>query len=263
MIENAFIYLISFIVIWFGSGLIISSTSKFSEKLKLSPFVFSFLFLGILTSTPEFSIGLQSIADHDPEIFVGNLLGGIAVIFLLIIPLLAIFGNGINLKKELNNTSLLASIGVILAPAIAVLDGSVSLLEGIILIGIYLLLILHIERKHGIFDQENSKLLNVKSYSYKDILKVIAGIVLVFVSSALIVDKTLIFSEIFNISTFYVSLLIVSIGTNLPELSLAVRSITVRKKDIAMGDYVGSAAANTFLFVMFTVLNGGGWVGRY
>ncbi len=79
-------------MIWFGAGLIVTAASKFSQKLKLSPFAFSFVFLGILTSTPEFSVGLQAIADHDAEIFVGNLLGGIVVLFLVVIPMLAVFG---------------------------------------------------------------------------------------------------------------------------------------------------------------------------
>ncbi len=51
--------------------------------------------------------------------------------------------------------------------------------------------------------------------------------------------------------------MILSLGTNLPELSLAVRSVLSGKKDIAFGDYIGSAAANTLLFGIFTILNDG------
>ncbi len=48
-----------------------------------------------------------------------------------------------------------------------------------------------------------------------------------------------------------------SLGTNLPEFSLAIRAIISGKKDVAFGDYVGSAAANTLLFGIFTILNTG------
>ncbi|KXK10424.1 MAG: putative calcium/sodium:proton antiporter [Microgenomates bacterium OLB23] len=102
LIANIVIYIISFIAIWYGAGLIIASITKFSTRLKLSPFTFSFVFLGILTSIPEFSVGLQAVVNGDPEIFVGNLLGGVVALFLLVIPLLAIFGKGISLKHELN-----------------------------------------------------------------------------------------------------------------------------------------------------------------
>src|SRR5205085_2055996 len=93
-------YIVSFVLLWIGSGLIVSAASKFSKRLRLSPFAFSFVFLGILTSIPEFSVGIQAVIDKNSEIYVGNLLGGIVVLFLVVIPLLAIFGNGISLRHE-------------------------------------------------------------------------------------------------------------------------------------------------------------------
>jgi cation:H+ antiporter len=254
IIVNLFLYIVAFILIWIGSGFIVSSTSRFSEKLRLSAFSFSFIFLGLFTSIPELSVGLQSVADNEPEIFVGNLLGGVAVIFLLIIPLLAVFGKGVNLKNELDNNATLATLAVVALPSLFVLDKRVTNLEGLLLIVSYFLLLILVERKHGIFDSDNSKLLNTKSYSYKDILKIIFGIILVFISSALIVDKTTYFAQIFSIPAFYLGLIVISLGTNLPELSIAVRSVISGKKDVAMGDYLGSAAANTLLFGLFTLM---------
>lgn len=242
---------------WFGAGLIISGASKFSQKLKLSAFAFSFVFLGILTSTPEFSVGLQAVASHDPEIFVGNLLGGIAVLFLVVIPLLAIFGNGINLKNEMDTKTLVASLIVIISPSFFVLDRRVTNFEGVIMILMYFALLFVVERKNGIFDQKNSVLLNFKAYSYKDFLKVILGIGLVFVSSSFIVEKTMYFANLFSVSAFYISLILIAIGTDLPEITLGVRSVLSGKKDIAMGDYIGAAAASTLLFGIFTILHNG------
>jgi len=254
---NTLLYVLAFFFIWFGAGLIVSSASKFSSKLRLSPFAFSFIFLGILTSTPEFSVGLQAVASNRPEIFVGNLLGGIVVLFLVIIPLLAVFGNGISLKNELDNKTLLITLGIILTPSLFILDKKVTTLEGAMLVFLYLVLLFFVERKNGIFDRSNEQLFNIKAYSYKDILKMLLGIGIVFVSSSLIVDKTTYFAGIFNISAFYISLFVIALGTNLPELSLAVRSVISRKREIAMGDYMGSAAANTLLFGIFTLLHGG------
>src|SRR3990167_7451898 len=107
LLIDILLFSVAFLLIWIGSGLIVSSTGKFAQKLRLSSFAFSFIFLGLLTSAPEFSVGLQSIADGNSEVFVGNLIGGIAVIFLLVIPLLAVFGKGINLKNELSNSTTL------------------------------------------------------------------------------------------------------------------------------------------------------------
>ncbi len=257
LLVDLIIYIASFFFIWLGSGFIVSSTSKFSEKLKLSSFAVSFLLLGVLTSTPEFSVGLQSVADHNPGIFVGNLLGGIVVIFLLIIPLLAIFGNGINLRHEMDNKTLLATMGVILAPSVTVLDKKVTNLEGLVLIILYLILVFAVQRKNGLFNRDNNRLLEKKSYSFKDILKILIGVAIVFISSSLIVDKTTLFAEVLNVPVFYIGLIVIALGTDLPEMTLAVRSVISGKKDIAMGDYVGAGAASTLLFGIFTILNKG------
>jgi cation:H+ antiporter len=254
---NTLLYVASFVLIWYGSGLIVAAASKFSNKLRLSAFAFSFIFLGLLTSIPELSVGLQAVADNDPEIFVGNLLGGIIVLFLLVIPLLAVFGNGISLKHELDKKTLLTTLGVILLPSILVLDRKITNIEGGLLIIAYVALLYFVERKNGIFDKDNKRLLNAKAYSVGDIIKIIAGIVLVFLSSNIIVEKTMYFADVFNISAFYIGLLVIALGTNLPELSLAIRSVVSGNREVAMGDYLGSAAVNTVLFGLFTLLNNG------
>ncbi|MBP6882443.1 MAG: sodium:calcium antiporter [Candidatus Levybacteria bacterium] len=257
VLVNLLLFIVAFVSIWLGSGLIVSSVSNFSSKLKLSPFAFSFVFLGLLTSLPEFSVGLQAVASHDAEIFVGNLLGGIIVLFLVIIPLLAIFGNGISLKNDLDSKTTFFTLAVILTPSLFTLDKKVTNLEGGILILLYGILLFVIERKNGIFNRENSKILNISAYSHKDLLKLIVGICVIFISSSIIVDKTVFFADMFNISAFYIGLLVIALGTDLPEMSLAIRSVISGKKDIAMGDYIGAAAASTLMFGIFTLLHNG------
>jgi len=86
---------------------------------------------------------------------------------------------------------------------------------------------------------------------------IILGIIMVLVSSNYLVEKTILFGQILRISPFVISLIVLSLGTNLPELSLAIKSVVSRKKEVAFGDYVGSAAANTSLMGGLTLLNGG------
>lgn len=257
LLSNLMLFALGFLLIWRGAGLIVSSASKFSRKLKLSPFAFSFVFLGILTSTPEFSVGLQAVADHTPAIFVGNLLGGVIVLFLLVIPLLAVFGNGINIQKELGNNMMLAALAVILLPAFLILDNRITNGEGVLMIVAYLVLLYLVQRRHGIFDPENKNLLDIESYSYRDLIRIVMGIGLTFIASNLIVDKTVYFAELLHIPAFYFGLLVIAVGTDLPELTLAIRSALSNKKDIAMGDYIGAAAVSTFMFGLFSLLHHG------
>lgn len=257
MVLPILIYLFSFLVIWFGSGLIVSSVEKFSRKLKVSPFAFSFFVLGILTTIPELSVGLIAISRGDPEIFVGNLIGGVIVIFFLIIPLLAIFGNGIRLTSQLKTKNLLLAFVVMIAPVFFVMDKKLSRSEGTALLGLYLLLFYFIQKEKGILDNGHKEALSLKSFSVIDLAKILAGIGLVIAASRFVVEKTLYFAQIFNVSTFYLSLIAVSLGTNLPELSVGIRSIISKKKQVAFGNYIGSAAANTLLLGFLTVIGPG------
>lgn len=251
------IYIAAFVVIWLGAGLIVRSVDKIAKKLKLSTFVISFFLLGILTSIPEMALGLSAVSEHKPEIFVGNLLGGVVVIFLFIIPILAMFGRGLNVNHSLNKKYLALTLAVCCAPALAVIDQKVSNFEGLLLLGAYGILFYVFQKKYSFFDRDETQVLSLKAYSFIDLVKVGLGIALVFVSSNYIVDQTISYSQYFQIPAFYISLIGLSIGTNLPELSLAVRGIISGKKDVAFGDYLGSAAANTPLFGLFTLMNDG------
>jgi len=217
----------------------------------------SFFLLGILTSVPETAISATAVAGRNPEIFVGTLLGGTVVIFLFIIPLLAILGRGIRINHDLSNTHILLTLFVLITPALLIIDQKVTNPEGFFMIFLYCVLFYVIQRKQGIFDRNNTKIMEIRTYSFFDLIKVGLGVGLVFVSSQYIVRQTTTFSQILHIPTYYISLILLSVGTNLPELSLAVRSVLSGRKDIAFGDYLGSAASNTLLFGIFTLLNEG------
>lgn len=257
MVLPVLVYLFSFLVIWLGSGLIVSSVDKLARKLKVSSFAFSFFVLGILTTIPELSVGLVAISRGDPEIFVGNLIGGVIVIFFLIIPLLAIFGNGIKLTSQLKTKNLLLAFIVMIAPVFLVMDKKLSRSEGTTLLGLYFLLFYFIQKEKGVLDSGNKEALSLESFSIVGLAKILAGIGLVFAASHFIVEKTLYFAQIINVSPFYLSLIAVSLGTNLPELSVGIRSIAAKKKQVAFGNYIGSAAANTLLLGFLTIIGPG------
>lgn len=257
MVINILLYIAAFVAIWQGAGLTIKSVDRIARKLKLSSFAISFFLLGILTSIPEMAISATAVANHNPEIFVGTLLGGTIVIFLFIIPLLAILGKGIRINHDLNNTNIIMALAVMAAPSLLVIDHRVTNPEGLLLIVLYVVLFYFVQKKHGIFDRNPIEVITHKAYTFLDVAKVGFGVVLVFISSQYIVSQTIVFSQILNIPAFYISLLVLSVGTNLPELSVAVRAVISGKKDIAFGDYLGSAAANTLLFGFFTLVNEG------
>ena len=250
-------YLAAFFILWYCSGIIIGSVERLAHKFKLSSFAVSFFVLGILTSIPEFSVGVNSIINKTPDIFVGNLLGASLVLFILVIPLLAVFGGGVKLIHQLNENNLIFSLLVVAAPIFLIADNVLTRTEGVFLILIYIILFYFIEKKNGLMAiSQEKKVFPDKKHFIEDSITVVLASVIIFITSKFIVNETIYFASFFHISEFIISLLILSIGTNLPELSLALKSIFLGKKEVALGDYLGSAAANTLLFGVFTLLNG-------
>ncbi|GIW62411.1 MAG: hypothetical protein KatS3mg090_0237 [Patescibacteria group bacterium] len=88
-----------------------------------------------------------------------------------------------------------------------------------------------------------------------DTSKFVLGLLSVYFASSIIVDKTILFANLMSVSPFLISLFAVSIGTNLPELFIAIRGVVSGHKEIALGDYFGSACANTLIFGILTLFN--------
>lgn len=256
MTTHLVIYLLAFVGIWIGSGLAIGAVEKISRLLRISSFIVSFLVLGIFTSVGEISVGVNAILVGDPEIYVGNLIGASIVIFMLIIPLLAISGNKINISKEFRGFNLPASLVVIALPVVLSIDGQVTRTDSIIVMVLFVLLVLAVQTKKNLIEHITTLTTKSSIKISKELFRILFGLSVIFIASRFVVSQTINFSEVLGVSPFVVSLLLIAIGTNIPELSFVVRSMFMRSNQVAFGDYVGSAAFNSFLLGLLTVING-------
>lgn len=253
---QALIYFLCFILVWIGAGLVVSTISELSKTWKLPTFIISFFLLGILTSLPEITISTIAVLENDPVILAGNLLGGVIVLFLGIIPLLGIMGNGVRMPGQLNKYHLMLTLLVIVAPAFLTADQKLERWEAVLLIILYLGLLIMFSFEQSLFEKVKTGLSKRRNNSLVIFLKIIVGIVILIGASNQIIDSTIFFAEYLEISTFFVSLIVVAFGTNIPEISIIFRSIVNKKKDIALADYMGSASANTLLLGVFTLVYG-------
>ncbi len=255
MINHLLIYLFSFIGVWIGSGLTVKSVEKISKKLKISSFIVSFVLLGFFTSIGEISVGINSLLKNNPEVFVGNLVGASIVIFMFIIPLLAIVSKSIQITPEFRGFNLPASLLVVALPSLSVMDGKITKTDSIITIVLFIFLLINIQNKDSLVSRFK-KINQSKTKISKDILRVIFGIMVIFTSSYFIVEQTVYFSNTLKVSPFIISLLITSLGTNIPELSLILRSVIMKNNQVAFGNYIGSASFNSLLMGTLSLVYG-------
>lgn len=238
------LFILSFVLLWIGSGLAVHAITKISYSLRMSSFFVSFFIMGIFTSLTEIMVGVNAVISNQPEIFVGNLVGSSIVVFLLVVPLLAVLGNGVNLNHSFRFKDLVTATLVVGFPALLTLDNRITLVDVLVCLVLY--------GYFAFIQERNNKSLSrlvmiklTKSTIYVNLAKILVAIVLVFFASSILVRQTTVLADMFDASSFIISVLVISVGTNIPEISIAVRAVLAKKKDIAFGNYLGSATLNT------------------
>jgi cation:H+ antiporter len=251
-------------IIWGSSSLIVNGINNLAHKIHISPFMVlvSFVLLGLLTSATEITLAINSHISKVPEVSAGNLFGGVIVMYLLIIPILAIMGKGVSMGKDYSKPELVITLFFLILPVIFIFDGQISIQEAIIMISSYGLVMLFIYEKHkkGILIKTKGKPRKkdiIKIKGNIEIFKVVAGVIILLFASEKLIEVLVNSANAMNVSPFLVSLLTLSIGTNLPELAMTIRSILSGSKDIALGHYLGSSATNPVILSFLAIANGG------
>lgn len=241
--------IVFFAVLGKSADVVVRGVRKITSDYK-TPVVFSGLILGFFTSAPEFFIGITSTIQGVSQISFGNLLGGIIVLFGLVMPLNIIINNGIKLKHSFGPSELFFSILLLLTPIFAALDGVVSFFDGIFLIILYIILAFGISEK----EIRERKVIVLKYSDHNKIFfQIVVGLTGVIVSSNFIVKISLYLVGFFHLPLFLVGLTVFSIGTNLPEIIITIRSWKNKARDLALGNMVGSAVTNVLIAGIISV----------
>lgn len=255
-IAHISVFLVSSLVIWFFAGLLIESVKRVARRFHKTGFSVAFFVLGFLTSISEISVAINASIGGVPQISVGNLIGASFVILLLIVPLLAIAGKGIELNHTISKKNLALAFAIIILPSLFVIDGDVTRSEGILAILGYLVLFWAIERQYNSAEKLKSiheEILNTKRVGIIVVAKILLGGGAIFIAAHFLVEQTVYFANLLSVPGSVIGLVVLSIGTNIPELVIATRAILQHRKDIAFGDYLGSAAANTLIFGLLAI----------
>lgn len=259
---HAFLFALSILMIWTLSGKLVEATDRVARRYNKPGFAVAFFVLGMLTSVSEFSVAFNSTLKGVPQVSAGNLVGASVVIFLLIVPLLAVLGGRIELDHALSRPNLAFSLIVIGAPTVLAADGNVRPAEGFILLALYATLIYRLRKKHSLEDTVEEtveavqeELISKRRATAVDGAYIVIGALLIFFAGKMLVDESIFFTHLLGVPASFAGLLVLSLGTNVPELVVGVRSVIGRKNEIAFGDYIGSAVANTLLFSFVGILN--------
>ena len=139
--------------------------------------------------------------------------------------------------------------GAVLLGATALLflvahDGVVSRSEGLILVTLYVIYVVALMNGENEPDEEPGQLAGGGWQSW---LLLAAGLTIVIFSSEVTVTAVVHIAYSFNISEALISVLIIGLGSSLPELSISISAILKKKAQMSVGNIIGSNILDTLL----------------
>ncbi|MFH1583090.1 MAG: hypothetical protein ABIB72_02100 [Candidatus Falkowbacteria bacterium] len=232
-----------FAVLGVAANLAVKNIKYITSVLKIRLFAFGIL-LGLITSLPELSVGINATVDKVASLSVGNLLGGIMVIFGLILGVSLILNRQIATSGNIK--TLIPGVAVIFSPVLFGLDGSYGLLDGLAMICLYLGLIFYLYRANHSFGIPHINIINKNKITKAAFISMV-GIIVILLASHWIVKITLDLLNYINVSKLVIGVLVFAIGTNLPEITITIASWRKKTSELSLSLLLSSAFTNVLI----------------
>lgn len=245
MSNNIFIFILSLFLVIRGATLATRYAGHLAESFQLSKYAVGFLIVAVVGILPEAFISINSAIKGVPEfglsVLFGSNIADLTLIFALIVLL---SGRGIKVEsKILKYNSVYPSL--LLVPLVLGLDGHYARLEGAALF-IAGAIFYYTAFKNGL-DGSRSALQN--GSFYKNSFFFLVWMVILLVGSHYTVVSASTLAGNLGVSPILVGMLIVGIGTTMPELFFSLKSAQKRDDALAVGDILGTVLADATIVV--------------
>ncbi|OGM01946.1 hypothetical protein A2115_03770 [Candidatus Woesebacteria bacterium GWA1_41_8] len=253
------ILIFSFLLIK-SADLAIVGLRRLTKGSSTGVFTFSAIILALGTSFPELFVGITSALEKESNLTLGVVIGSNIANIALVGGLAALFAGRVRVHGDyLKHDVWIAMVAGVL-PLFLVLDKTLSRVDGLILLAMYLAYATGFFRKRyeqiGREQQEESfayrffrKFNHIESKKTKEFGRVFVGIALLLFSADVIVKLSTTLATYAGIPLFVVGLVILAVGTSLPELAFSLRSLEDHEPSMFFGNLLGSIIANSTLIV--------------
>ena len=245
------------IALVYGSGRLVIGASG----IKLPASIVGVTIVAIGTSLPEFTASITASYQGYYGLVMGNVIGSnvanIGLVLSMSVLFLAWSGKSIKIKgKSTYVLLIIVPLSCILLFLLS-LDGMLSQIDGIILLICFVGFIIFAVMKLKVTDQkiinnikkiENKQVNKLQIISkQKIIINIIGGIILLWIGSIFTIDGSIMISQTLGINEFVVGLLIIAVGTSLPELLTVIQSARKHMHSLGIFSIIGSCILNITL----------------
>lgn len=244
-----------------GGTLLVRGASEIATRHNISPIVVGLVIVGFGTSSPELVINVIGALTGETELAFGNAVGSNITNLGLVLGISAIVApiaiESSIVRRELPLLLLATTMITVLAldgplegrPAvIGRSDSFVLLLVFTIFVYIAVLDMVRVQQKDALLSEIASHSdVVATSAARMPWLLVAAGILLLYAGGDVTIQNSTAFAERVEIPTAIVGLLVVALGTSMPELVTCIIAAARGEPDLALGNVVGSNIFNALV----------------
>lgn len=235
------IFIASCAVLTLSSSWLVGALLKIAKFLGWKEFVVGFFIMAVATSFPNLFIGVISALNKVPELSFGDVVGAnIFDLSLVVAAAVFISRAGLSAKSRIVQGSAIFTMAIAILPLILVIDGTLSRTDGVILIATFIFYIFWIfskrERFQKVYDGENKIGLKIFFRSFGLFL---LAVLFMFAAAQGLVKSSLFFVETLDIPLSLVGMLIIGIGSSLPESFFMLQAARKGQDWLLLGDLMG------------------------
>ena len=245
MLQNLFIFICALFLVIKGATFSTKYAARLAESFNLSKYIVGFIVVAIISILPETFIAINSALEGSSAFGLGMLFGSnIADLTLVFAVIIFAAGRRIKIESTILKKGKAYSL-LLLLPLVLGLDGYFSRIEGAALIIIGAVFYYMVFRGAA-----SQTVVKVPEYSKLHSLgMLLVGMAALLIGANFTVNSASALAQAFNVSPILIGMLIVGLGTTMPEFLFALRSVHKKEDSLAVGDILGTVMADATVVV--------------
>ena len=245
------ILLIGFVLLIKGADYFVEGSSSLAKIMKIPAVIIGLTIVAMGTSAPEASVSINAALAGNNDIAISNVIGSNIFNGMVVVGVCA-FLQKFKVNEDISKRDLPINIIISIILCLMIMDGTLSRLEGIILlIGMvaFIGMMVHAALKNREEGEE------IKTLSLPmSIVYMIGGLIAVIFGGDMVVDGATAIATMFGLSQNFIGLTIVAVGTSLPELVTSIVATKKGESALALGNAVGSNIFNILFILGFSAV---------
>jgi len=263
MFANLLLLLLGIAGIVGGAIITVDASKKIAKTLGISEMLIGLTIISIGTSLPEIAVnvgsGIANLGSKSLEyasgVAVGTNIGSCLTQITLILGIVGLVSGHIKANKktiEVDGRSVLGAILVFFL--VGMFWGNqngkfiITRVEGIILIFLYIGYLVYTTKKDHIMEAHKKHLSKVqKGNIFIESFTGFIGIAILLLGTHLVVSNSITLADLWGVSKSFIGVMIIGVGTGLPELTTAITAALKNSRDISVGTLIGSNITDPLL----------------